>query len=307
VPIALVKTHKTGGSTLANILFRLAGAQNSSVMMPSCKEPHKLGYPLAFPGENAQRLHEGSLFDMILNHAVFNATAFASFLKPSPFFVSILRQPESQLRSTFNFFDKWTSIDDFVRMLDAGRHEQPVYHYVNFQANDLGFYEAGGRPNSSSEEVKSWIAALKQSFEFPRGLMMITEFFDEGLVLLKHRLNLDLPAVTYIEMKKHEGAYEEFNATTLEWLRAHAANIDLQLYRHFNESFQELWAGHVSEDLAALRRANARMAEACAETDCPEEMTIDAGWNISYANRFRRRQGLAVCDPSRRRRAVLDE
>ncbi|CAJ1344114.1 unnamed protein product [Effrenium voratum] len=109
------------------------------------------------------------------------------------------------------------------------------------------------------------------------------------------------------EMKKHEGAYEEFNATTLEWLRAHAANIDLQLYRHFNESFQELWAGHVSEDLAALRRANARMAEACAETDCPEEMTIDAGWNISYANRFRRRQGLAVCDPSRRRRAVLDE
>ncbi|CAJ1455028.1 unnamed protein product [Effrenium voratum] len=315
--LAFCKTHKTGGSTLAGIFFRLAELHNLSIMMPSCEEKTRLGDPFAFPGQYNVDLHgpPAHQFDMILHHAILNASGFASYLKPTPFFVSILREPKAQILSTYNFYriqiGKWSGVKEYLAFLEEGLQRaskgRRVRQFINFQSHDLGFYEAGGMPNSTSSEVSEWIASLDKTFSFPSaGLMLITEYFDEGLALLKGRLNIAWPALTYTIQKDYQHdesiPYEELNHTVRSWVLQHTANVDVQLYHHFNRTFAKVWSkrgGSVDADLKALQDANAALSKDCEATPpgplCEKFATSDPD-NLSYANLFRKRQGLKVCE-----------
>ncbi|CAJ1398696.1 unnamed protein product [Effrenium voratum] len=316
-PIGFAKVHKTGGSTLAGIFFRLAELANSTIMLPACEDNKRLGHPFAFPGEHNLDLHgpPAHQFDMILNHAVLNPVAFASYLKPTPFFVSILREPKAQVASTYNFyrikFGKWNSTKEYLASLETQLEKaskgRRVRQFINFQSYDLGFYEAGGMPNSTSSEVSEWIASLDKTFSFPSaGLMLITEYFDEGLALLKGRLNVALPALTYTIQKDYQHneslSYEDLNDTEMSWVLKHAANVDMQLYHHFNRTFAKVWSkrgSSVDSDLRALQDANAALSKDCEATPpgplCEKFATSDPD-RLLYANLFRARQGLKECN-----------
>ncbi|CAJ1399925.1 unnamed protein product [Effrenium voratum] len=306
--IGLVKTHKTAGSTLSVIFERLALHLNRSILLPTCEDPSHLGYPDAFPGEAVEKLHGGPRhqFDMVLHHAVFNKTSFNAYLRPAPFFVSILRDPSSHVVSVYNFFRKrvtprWGSIDDFISYLKAARQERPVPRYVNFHAHDLGFYEAGYTPNASSREVKEFVSTLLPSFSLPTGLMMMTEFFDEGLILLKTRLNLPLSAVSYYSMKTNHKSYEYPSDHQLQQMLQLASNIDLQVYPIFNQSFASAWqmrTAAMDEELTWLKARNEALNASChvseTEPPCAKEFTVDSDC-VDYDD-MRMRLGIAACE-----------
>lgn len=107
--IALIKTHKTGSSTLANIIYRFGENRSLRFMLP--RDDLRLGWPGSFPGEVAMRHHVKSKaipgfgshpkggaeenagsYDVIAFHAVFNPATMLRFV-PNARFVTIVRYP----------------------------------------------------------------------------------------------------------------------------------------------------------------------------------------------------------------------
>ena len=173
----------------------------------------------------------------------------------SAFFVTVLREPLSHMTSVFNWYRPhydWASLDDFIDYLATTPEEQHRPRHVgrhlgiarNFQARDLGFYEAGGRAESSSAEVESWIKSLSAAFSYPSsGLVVINERYDEGLVLLQQALKVELEDVAYRAMRVQDGHGTKYEEPTARQSRRilGLASVDVQLYDYFNRSFASLW------------------------------------------------------------------
>jgi len=69
--IVFVKTHKTGSSTLANIMYRFGEKRNLKFMLPT--DDLRLGWPAAFPGEYVHETNvTDDMYDIVAHHAVLN-------------------------------------------------------------------------------------------------------------------------------------------------------------------------------------------------------------------------------------------
>ena len=141
-PLAFLKSHKTGSSTLESIIHRVLDARSLRKMLPQARPPAAararapdappnaslaprlpcphaairacdsvqdivhLGYPGAFPGGGQPPPRHQ--FDAICNHAVLDVPAFASYLRtgpPPPLWFTVLRESVSRAVSAFNYFD----------------------------------------------------------------------------------------------------------------------------------------------------------------------------------------------------------
>lgn len=278
-PIGFIKTHKTGGSTIANILHRLGDARGLRFLLPA--DNIWLGWPEPFPGRWAgQQKGEtpNHQFDVICNHAVFNKAQMSEFLKPTPFFFTILRHPLRQIESAFNYFPavsgefRWSRGLRFLEgVAQGGDIPNPVAQscFRNPQAHDLGWYEwSGGQEQDQNEDaITSWIGQLNQDLDF----VMLNEHFDEGLVLLRRRLGLSLDDVAEVSLKVSQGKHVPPSADEASKIQQ-LLRVDSALYQHFNQTFWSEWesaggyAG-LGGDLADLRARNAVLEDACRKKD----------------------------------------
>lgn len=114
--LAFVKTHKTGSSTIANIINQIVDGRRLIKMIP--KNFVQLGWPREFPGK-VRWINRASKYDAINNHAVWNATSFAYHLKDPMFAFTILREPLSQTNNGSTEFDNNIGhIRSFIANLD---------------------------------------------------------------------------------------------------------------------------------------------------------------------------------------------
>ena len=71
--MVFLKTHKTGSSSLMNIVQRWADLRNLTVMVPM--EGHvNLGWSDVFPGVASRDFYSSITVDVICNHAILNKT-----------------------------------------------------------------------------------------------------------------------------------------------------------------------------------------------------------------------------------------
>ena len=298
---------------MQSILLRLAVQRNMGIFWPECSGG--FNYPSHFPGPVAEKVKPNHQFDLILHHAVLNVSAFQSYLKPSAFFVTVLRAPLSQMTSVFNWYRphyNWPSLDDFIDYLKTSPEEQGRPRGVgrhlgiarNFQARDLGFYESGGKSNSSSSEVSSWLRSLSSVFSYPKGLVMINERYDEGLVLLQRALNLDLAAVTYMALRVQDTNSSKYDEPTAQQSRSilQLASVDVQLYDHFNRTFASLWeehGGNATEErdssVAELQQLGKQVTETCSPASQNPRCELFVQNLPDLRNIVRQKFGLPAC------------
>lgn len=299
-PIALIKTHKTGSTTLANIVFRLGEARRQRFLLnctsssegPRCGS--HLGWPGPFPPAGAEAMwgaprHQ---FDILCNHAVYNDARMRGYLGPKPFFFTLLREPGARLQSAFAFFPGlarpggWAARAAKLEALEPG--SRGAARLRNSQAHDLGWYEWAGSATQDEnvDLISAWIGKLDRNLS----LVILTEYFDEGLVLLRRRLDLALDDVSYARVEPEEGAARHEAAATaataspalpaapegaLAAALARHGRVDSLLYEHFNRSFWQEWevAGGweaLGPDLTSLREKNKALAQACREAEVTE-------------------------------------
>eukprot|EP00440_Ansanella_granifera_P036302 gb/GFBE01039392.1/.p1 GENE.gb/GFBE01039392.1/~~gb/GFBE01039392.1/.p1 ORF type:complete len:386 (+),score=63.81 gb/GFBE01039392.1/:1-1158(+) len=301
-PIAFMKMQKAGSSTINNIFHRMGERRGMSFFLPW--DNANLGYPGAFPGEPDGQISGGpdNQFDMIIDHAIFSEPMYRAYMKPMPFFTTILREPLSQQISVFNYFYKFKRLgwEGFLQSLETG---SVPHECRNQQAQVLGWYQAVHNTmayDNNTAAVDGFIRTLAPAFE-DAGLVMLLEYFDESMVMLSKRLRVDLRELATPALNENTG--EKIYPTDEQTLRLQQANaVDLQLYKYYNSSFWRMWGADngvnsLSADLQQMTILNERLEAKCltdfqgqksvVNDGCPERMVMP---HISYAMMLKKSQ-----------------
>ena len=186
--IANPKTLKTGSSTLASILFRF-GARNALRMFRPGKHV-RTGLPTGTIEAFSKKEHAG-MADLEFHHLSAMGRWQGDYDKADAWYrhligrdVSVFREPVQQfLSQTFYYV-----VPQYPKRapLEVLRAYVLSKGYANPLCADFGIY----MPN----EARAFLAQLEKRFD----LILISERFDEGLVLMKHLFRWKMQDITYL-------------------------------------------------------------------------------------------------------------
>ncbi|XP_072456042.1 galactosylceramide sulfotransferase-like isoform X1 [Notamacropus eugenii] len=270
--IVFMKTHKTASSTLLNILLRFGQKHNLKFAFPSGY--NDFNYPAFFKRSLVHNYQPGECFNIICNHMRFSYSEVHSLVPPNATFITVLRDPAHLFESSFHYFGmvvpftwKLTGQNKLATFLqDPNHYYNPRgfnAHYLrNLLFFDLG-YDSGLDPRSP--RVQEHILEVEQRFH----LVMLQEYFDESLVLLKDLLCWELEDILYFKLNaRRASAVHQLKGKLYQWA-TDWNQLDALLYRHFNASFwrrvEAFGRERMAQEVASLRRENKRMERICIE------------------------------------------
>lgn len=316
-PIVFLKTHKTGSTSVSGVVFRLTDRRNLRVMLSEAEKRiggRTFDYPNAFPGpEQEPPAKEPHMrYHAIAQHAVYNGPKMRSYVRPNPFFLSIIREPGAQLLSGFNFVRNswskmgWEPLMDFLNSsAQPERGSIDAALFLNPQAHDFGWYEHIGHTRShdrNSTRVREWLDSLAGDF-VDNGMVLLLEHYDEGMVLLRRRLNLTMHDLVGAKSRAATYAYINKTKAALEQARS-VLPVDLELYAHFNRTFWAQWTAEDSPELRAelaeFRALDGEVKTACQAQPrnyegCPARTACGNGITCAYYIAITRAKGKMDC------------
>lgn len=305
--IVFLKTHKTGGSTLQNIFLRFADHRNLTIALS--RRGHVLGYPRTF----TKAFQEGILFysnkwvyDMVTHHTVYDKN-MKNYLANDAVFVSILRDPVTTLESYFRYFElekriktsmKFSRQDPLEYFLDVSLRTNQDFRNLKLRNQQLFDFGLKYEDITNKYRINETIREVENSFH----LIMIAEYFDESLILLKHLLNWKIEDLIYL---KQNVRVDKLKSPISKELRK-KINIynegDWLLYNHFNKTFwkkvNQFCPGSFEKELQKFRDLNKHWTRYCV-TGYEHRDNIkskhQAGFKMSYG--FKQRSATKL-DPS---------
>lgn len=187
----------------------------------------------------------------------------------SAVYFSILRNPVQLMESSFVYykgasaFSRVRSLEEFLSQ--PWRYYDPASgdrHYArNLMTFDFGFNPDG---DASPERVQLMLKAIEASFDF----LLISEYFDESMVLLKEMLCWDLDSVVSFPLNSRDSSTKSrLPDSVVEKLKAWN-RLDWEIYTHFNRTFWErldrlIGRERLRREVRALRQRQAELARAC--------------------------------------------
>ena len=254
--VAFVKTHKAAGSTVANILQRFGYTRNLQFALPNTKS-HDYAYNyISRAGEvltpsKLIPLRNGSRkgYNILCNHSIYNRTAFHLFMPQNTRYISILREPFSQFVSTWEYYRAAKIFTNFHHDFILGSGENPLSFYLrnphtipkmdkpfsylrNKLSEDLGL---GMNEYFFPFKLKEYLETLRRDFT----LVMLMEFFDESLLLLKRKLCWELKDILYIPQNVNQGRLRPNYSSVEHKLHKSLSHLDYTLYAYFRTAFKE--------------------------------------------------------------------
>ncbi|XP_062814768.1 galactosylceramide sulfotransferase-like [Anolis carolinensis] len=274
--IMFMKTHKTASSTILNILLRFGEKHRLKFAFPNGHT--NFHYPSFFERRQVRDYRPGMCFNIICNHMRFQYEEVRKLLPAGATFVTVLRDPAYLFESSFHYFGRiipltWKlsgedKLAEFLR--DPWRYYDPNGFNAHYLQNLL-FFDLGydNTLNPSSPRVEQSIQEIDRRFH----LVMLLEYFDESLVLLKDLLCWELEDVLYFKLNaRKDSAVSRLTGELYQ--KATAWNlIDAKLYRHFNATFwrkvEAYGRERMAEDVARLQEENEKMTRICIDGGRP--------------------------------------
>ncbi|XP_060902185.1 galactose-3-O-sulfotransferase 2 isoform X2 [Labrus mixtus] len=272
--IVFLKTHKTASSTILNILYRYGESRNLTFALP-VKKHMQLFYPNFFAEHFVEGFQSQSVkeFHIMCNHMRFRKSEVAKVMPEDTFYFSILRHPVAMMESLYTYyksiavFRKTFNLDNFLdNSLTNYMSAVSRNHYAH---NTLAF-DFGLNNNITSyaddleERASMAIAAIKQDFH----LILISEYFDESLILLKHALCWSLEDVVSFKLNsRSDRSRQPLLQSTAEKIKRWNA-LDWRIYLHFNNTFWYTVKSLIGEEqlkreVNTLRALQAKLANVC--------------------------------------------
>ncbi|KAL0970127.1 hypothetical protein UPYG_G00237520 [Umbra pygmaea] len=269
--VVFLKTHKTASTTMQNLLFRFAERNNLTVALPVQACGHQFCYPRSF---STHLVHPHTVPpNMITNHMRFNRAEMQRLMPNDTIYVTILREPGSMFESLFSYYNQYCqsfkrvpngSLEAFLD--EPWRYYRPDENDSMYARNTLTF-DLGGDKDRSEVELVAYSRAFVAETERVFSLVMIAEYFDESLVLLRHLLSWDLEDMLYVKLNmRMSGSKHSLSPGLPAKIRAWNA-LDARLYDHFNDSLwrqlDTLGLACVAREVRLLRRAQERLVRGC--------------------------------------------
>lgn len=195
-------------------------------------------------------------------------------MEKSTKYVTILRDPVDQWLSVITYFNMKRylphsrvkmSFEDVARQLavDADKYHQKMgassyYFFQNNQVYDLGLSVKNSR---NSTAIRNYVHYLGKQFD----LVLINEYFDESLVLMKKLFCWSWSDVLYISRNQQSRSHAVKNETLRKLIRRHNA-ADQYLYDYFNKTLWkkiEEYGENFKEDLKIFRTLLKETKEEC--------------------------------------------
>ncbi|XP_028678602.1 galactose-3-O-sulfotransferase 3, partial [Erpetoichthys calabaricus] len=246
--IVFLKTHKTGGSTVQNLLFRLGEKERLTFAFPYAS--FQFFYPTRFQAEFVDELPlASSHFDVLCSHTRLDLEELGKVMPADSVYVTILRDPATTFESLFSYYQNSipafskvsaaTGSGNLTALLSAFLEMPEFYYNASSPGNGLAknpmTFDLG---LDNQEWASTWPEMLEQlSHAFQ--LVMMAEYFDESLILLKDLLGLEHEDLIYVKLNLRQDSYrtpltEEMLARMQSW-----NSLDLLLYSYFKEVFWE--------------------------------------------------------------------
>ncbi|KAM6894784.1 galactose-3-O-sulfotransferase 4 [Lycodopsis pacificus] len=297
--IMFLKTHKTASSTVLNMLYRFGEERDLRFALPL---GYQLGYPLPF---NAHRVkgYRGPRaveFHIMGNHMRFNKPEAEKVMPADTFYFSIIRNPVALAESSFAYykevapaFRKAKTLGDFADY--PNKYYDPRLRN-NHYARNLLLFDFGMDHNANFSLALAQHAEemIRQTFK----LILVSEYFDESMILLRHALCWPLDAVVSFSLNARQQKPSGIGGVSGSWVGkvATAAGVggkggrlqaktvtniteeqreklrqwnalDWHLYKSFNRTFWEEinQFGHaqMEEEVALLKMRREDLARVC--------------------------------------------
>lgn len=236
--IGFLKVHKAASSTMQNIFFRFGMKRNLTFVFT--EHPNyfsrqvKSHIPLVRP-----RYRTG--YDILCNHAVFDHTVYSSLLPEDTVYLAIVRDPVDLFISAVNYYSQKEQLLSYLAAVPGNkvknliqfpeRYDRGLFSYTrNVMARDFGF------PVSlKSEVILNKMTELDKVFK----LVLVVEYFEESLILMKRYLNWKLQDILFISnnvYKKNGWSLADLGPDEVSRL-TYRNQLDFQVYDFFYEKF----------------------------------------------------------------------
>ncbi|KAL4631384.1 galactose-3-O-sulfotransferase 4 isoform X2 [Arapaima gigas] len=272
--VMFLKTHKTASSTVLNILYRFGDERGLRFALPL---GYQFGYPLPF---NAHRVkgYQGPHvveYNIMGNHMRFNRLEVLKVMPADTFYFSILRDPVALAESSYAYYKAVAPAFRRAKGLaDFASNPQQYYEpklYNNHYARNLLWFDFGLDHNANFSQYLAWRGEVTVRKAF--NLILLSEYFDESMVLLRHALCWPLDSVVSFSLNarkqdgnnaasKGSGLTEELRQKLREWNA-----LDWYLYVAFNRTFWQQVNSFGKErmemEVAKLRTRRDLLARIC--------------------------------------------
>ncbi|KAM7043603.1 galactose-3-O-sulfotransferase 2 isoform 1-T1 [Acridotheres tristis] len=238
--VMFLKTHKTASSTVLNIMFRFAERYNLTVALPAAQLFH-LGYPKTFVAHFVEGFETiGQNYNIMCNHLRFNPLEVKRVMAANTFYFSILRNPIPLLESSYIYyknnvpaFRSSKNVNEFLA--SPTKYYHPADYRENIYARNIMWFDFGY--DNNAEDDKNYTQAVLEEIEQNFHLILIADYFDESMILLKHALCWDLDDVIYFKLNsRSQDTVQTLTPESEEQIKAWCS-LDWKLYLHFNQSF----------------------------------------------------------------------
>ncbi|KAM9035631.1 galactose-3-O-sulfotransferase 2-like isoform X2 [Sarcophilus harrisii] len=280
--IFFLKVHKSASSTIMNILFRFGEQRNLTFALP-INQNSQLFYPSYFVAEVVEGFtgETSPSFDIMCHHLRFLQTEVQRVMPNDTFYFSIMRNPIHLMESSFSYykgsssFFNAKSLDDFLN--NTSKFYDPLktdsQYSRNLMAFDFGFNHNG---KASAQHTRLLARVIESQFD----LVLIAEYFDESMVLLKDALCWSLDDVMSFPINQQDASYRSsLSPSTIQKIKSWN-KLDWELYLHFNRTFwerinQSMSREYLQQEVAALRKRRKQLAKICLQ----KEQSVHS-WNI---------------------------
>ena len=273
--ILFLKTHKTGSSTVTNILNRYGDTRDLQFAVPANSKSYSFYWPSPFVTRFAQSVWKAP--NILCNHARYNKLPMNwLFPKETTQYITMLREPTQHFESVFNFFHlekrflKLRNVSSpLEKFLEDGRSHlenldsKQKTSSINLIRNPA-LFELGldAKYHSNLTVVRSYIRFLQKEFD----LVMLMEYFDESLILLKRRFCWKIHDILYFKLnERREKDKQELSSKAKERIREWNWG-DVLLYDVFNQTLWKMIKEEGSDfftDLAKFRKELESIKRSC--------------------------------------------
>ncbi|XP_077979108.1 galactosylceramide sulfotransferase-like [Glandiceps talaboti] len=272
--VVFIKTHKTGSTTAASMIERFGFTRNLSFVVPPDRKygPHILSSNELFHRNMLRNspppLNGGKYYDMLTNHVRYNRPEMEAVV-PNATYVTIIRHPVKHFESSFAYFGWKKKVKDKSGDLLSAFLETPQTYidervYFWWQSHNGQLFDLGMRTEDTNDDeiVDEKIEILRKDLD----LVLIAEYFDESLLLLRKQLCWTMDDILYIPKNIRPQNFRrtitnETSEKILNWNKA-----DYRLYKHFNDTLWKKihdYGPSFEEDLQEFRNENERVMKEC--------------------------------------------
>lgn len=265
--IAFVKTHKCASSTIQNMLIRYADQNNLTLVLPLEPNNNYLSQRTPFSRRSIATAPWGENgYNILCHHILYNHAEVKAIMPPDTVYVTILREPVKLFESLFSYVHFENVYNMNIEQFLNNTHNITKRLHGHLGRNqmlfDLGFPI---KYFNNTAKVKQEISAMEKRFD----LILIAEYFDESVILLKDLMCWDFNDIITFklnsrkESKRHELS-EHSKRRIREWSAA-----DVMLYGYFLKIFKQRLVQYgeqkMKRDIEILRQRRNEWFSFCIE------------------------------------------